>query len=103
MRELGDYHHMDERVLRTYQTNLDAPGVQKTYKVIRETFEKAQMKGQMPGPTLLIIAADYQRHFEKTEAARASLTPKVNAPPGVDIPQLVEAVDGGKHSDDDVF
>ena len=101
MRELGDYHHMDERVLRTYQTNLDAPGVQKTYKVIRETFEKAQMKGQMPGPTLLIIAADYQKHVERGEESRKSLSPKVTAPPNSNI--LVEAVDGGKYTDDDVF
>ena len=97
MRELGDYHHMDERVLRTYQTNLDAPGVQKTYKVIRETFEKAQMKGQMPGPTLLIIAADYQKHLESFKPRE----PTVIAPPNSNI--LVEAVDGGKYTDDDVF
>jgi len=99
MKELGDYHHMDERVLRTHRANLEAPGVQKAYKCIRETFEKAGLKGKMPDAVLLIIASDYHKYLEQFKPKEHSVTP----PPRVVISDLVEVVDGGKQSDNDVF
>ena len=94
-----DYHHMDERVLRQFKADLENNNVKRSYQTFRDTWEGGGQKGQLPGPTLLYIAAE-DRRVKESFVSWEEKVKHIKFPPEE---QLVGASSGGKQSDNDIF
>lgn len=101
--EKPDYHAMDSRQLRAFGADLDNESIKKYYTCMRRRWTMSGQKGQMPIGSLHWIASypDVMRMQTNGPIKEAVVATSYKHPPKE--PELVGAVDGGEHANDDVY
>ena len=92
-----EYYSMDSAQMRAFGVDFDNENVKKYYACLRKRWTKGGQKGMMPLANLLWLAA----YPDVLAMQQARPEPEYNLPP--EEPELVGAVDGSEHANDDVF